>query len=61
MSGGVDSAVAAAEAIIRAVRQSRFWPPGDGPSFDDGFSGICYDRVSDRSATWANATDGGAS
>lgn len=57
----VDSAVAAAEAIIRAVRVQRFWPPGDVPAFDDGFAGLCYDRVSDRSTTWANAVDGGTS
>ena len=56
-----DSAVAAAEAIIRAVRVQRFWPPRDVPAFDDGFAGLCYDRVSDRSTTWANAVDGGTS
>ena len=45
--------------VIRAVRKHVFWPPGDLPRFDDGFSGVCSDYVFDREMIVARSEEGG--
>lgn len=46
----IESAIAQAKTIIRAVRAGVFLPPGDPPksTFDDGLSRICMDRNPER-------------
>ncbi|HEX7008462.1 MAG TPA: PD-(D/E)XK nuclease family protein, partial [Phycisphaeraceae bacterium] len=51
----IDEAVEQARQVIRAVREGRFWPPGDVPEYADEFSGVCLDRVMDREAAIAGA------
>ena len=34
--------------VVRAVRARRFWPPGEPPSFSDGFEGLVGDAFPDR-------------
>ena len=36
------------DAIIRAIRQSVYWPPNPPPSWPDGLEGICADGVAGR-------------
>jgi hypothetical protein len=48
-------ALATAREVVRAIRARRFWPPGDPPSFEDGFEGLAGDSFPDR-ARWLGVT-----
>jgi hypothetical protein len=42
------SAQAAAHDVVRAIRARRFWPPGEPPSYLDGFEGLVGDAFPER-------------
>jgi len=41
-------AMATAAGVVRAIRARRFWPPGEPPSYADGFEGLAGDAFPDR-------------
>ncbi len=43
-------AVELACGVVRSIREQRYWPPGEAPDWEDVFSALCYDRVTDRGA-----------
>ncbi|MEZ6192916.1 MAG: PD-(D/E)XK nuclease family protein, partial [Phycisphaerales bacterium] len=43
-------AYATRDAVIRALREQKFWPPSDAPRYPDGFERLCADTVMQRPA-----------
>lgn len=43
----LEGALEQAREVIRAIRQNRFWPPGE-PVYEDEFAELCMDLVLDR-------------
>lgn len=41
-------AFATRDAVIRALREQRFWPPGDAPRYPDGLERLCADTTMQR-------------
>ncbi|MCX5662111.1 MAG: PD-(D/E)XK nuclease family protein [Planctomycetota bacterium] len=48
-----------ARRIVRAIRQSIFWPPTEPPKFDDGLGSICMDLSLDRARVIRAGGSGG--
>jgi hypothetical protein len=44
----LDDARSTARDVVRAIRARRFWPPGEPPSYADGFEGLAGDSFPDR-------------
>jgi hypothetical protein len=47
-SSDLDDARSTAHDVVRAIRARRFWPPGEPPSYSDGFEGLAGDDFPDR-------------
>jgi hypothetical protein len=49
------------DTVIRALREQKFWPPGDAPRYPDGLERLCADKVMQRPALiLTSAKTGGA-
>ncbi len=46
--GDLAEASEARDVVIRALREQRFWPPGDAPVYPDGLGRVCADTVMQR-------------
>jgi hypothetical protein len=55
----LEQAAEARDAVIRAVREQRFWPPGDAHRYPDGYERLCGDRVMHRDELIAVSGDAG--
>jgi hypothetical protein len=44
----LDDARETARNVVRSIRARAFWPPGEAPSFSDGFEGLVGDAFPDR-------------
>ena len=44
----LDEARETAQNVVRSIRARAFWPPGESPSFSDGFEGLVGDAFPDR-------------
>jgi hypothetical protein len=47
-AGELAEALETARGVVRAIRARRFWPPGEPPSYLDGFEGLAGDAFADR-------------
>ena len=63
----IGDGVATAHDIVRAIRECRFWRPSEPPKFADDFTGVCFDRVTERVAAmsagderWRTGESGGS-
>ena len=52
----VDSAVEAAQGIVRRIRNREFWPPGDPSQYGDEFVRLCADHALERTELIEQAT-----